>query len=48
MQFGSEIDKADGAVMVVPNVARLSIIENSRDTGIMTAATTRFMDKDRF
>jgi hypothetical protein len=47
MQFGSEIDKADGAVMVVPNVARLSK-ENSKDTGIMTAATTRVMDKDRF
>jgi hypothetical protein len=44
MQFGSE----GGAVMVVPNVARLSIIENSRDTGIMTAATTRVTDKDRF
>jgi len=44
MQFGSE----GGAVMVVPNVARLSIIENSKDIGIMTAAPSRVMDKDRF
>ena len=43
MQFGSE----GGAVIVVPNVARLSI-ENSKDIGIMTAAPSRVMDKDRF
>jgi len=47
MQFGSEVDKADGAAIGIPVVDPLSI-ENSKDIGIMTAAPSRVMDKDRF
>lgn len=47
MQFGSKIDKADAAAIAIPVVDPLSI-ENSNDIGIMTAAPSRIMDKDRF
>jgi hypothetical protein len=47
MQFGSEIDKADGAAIPIPVVDPLSK-ENSKDIGIMTIDTSRVMDKDRF